>query len=219
MSRRDGRSPVIELTDRRALLAWHPADPETVAEAVRLKEAALLDFGMTNSAIASWIYAKCRYQIPTTAVATACVVASGDGTCLLAFNPEFFVGLGLAGVKFVLFHEARHLVQRHLHVDRELREDPVFDIAAEVTINHVALVRLERTELPRLDGTPVGVDPKKIHAEYERDLRAHDLEPVEYGAFVATDLTAYTELKRMAEPPVAAQAGECIHQHLDLQLD
>jgi hypothetical protein len=217
MSLPDRRTPVIELTDRRALLAWRPAPQETVAEAVRLKEAALLDLGMTNSAIASWIYAKCRYQVPTTAVATACVVASGDGTCLLAFNPEFFGAIGLAGVKFVLFHEARHLVQRHLHVEPELREDPVFDIAAEVTINHVALVRLERDGLPELDGEPVGVDPRAVHARYEQDLRAQGLEPVGYEAFVATDLTAYSELKRMTEPPVPTQP--CIHQLLELQLD
>ncbi len=156
---RGRRTPVVDLADRRALERYRPADPATVAEARRLKEAALLDFGLTESPVASWLYAKCPHQIPTTAVDTAAVVASGDGSCLLLFNPDFFVRLGLDGVKFVLFHEARHLVQRHLFADLELRDDPVFELAAEVSINHVALVRLGRTDLPLLDGRPTGIDP------------------------------------------------------------
>ena len=140
---------MVDLTDRRALERWPPADAAVVAEARRLKEAALLDFGLTESAVASWLYAKCRHQIPTTAIDTAAVVASGDGTCLLLYNPDFFVALGLDGVKFVLFHEARHLVHRHLFAEPELRADPVFTLAAEVSINHVALVRLGRTGAAR----------------------------------------------------------------------
>ncbi|WP_427918487.1 DUF2201 family putative metallopeptidase [Streptomyces sp. cg40] len=199
---RGRRTPVIDLSDRRALERYRPADPAVVAEARRLKEAALLDFGLTESAVASWLYAKCHHQIPTTAVDTAAVVASGDGSCLLLFNPDFFVRLGLDGVKFVLFHEARHLVQRHLFADPELREDPVFELAAEVSINHVALVRLGRPGLPLLDGRPTGIDPRRIHALYQEDLTAHGLEPVPYEEFVATDMKVYGELKRMAHPPV-----------------
>ena len=213
----DKRPPVIDLADRRAVAAWRPADPEVVAEAVRLKEAALLDFGLTESAVASWLYTKCHHQIPTTAVGTAAVVASGDGTCLLLFNPEFFVGLGLDGVKFVLFHEARHLVQRHLFVEPELRSDPVFELASEVTINHVALVRLKRASLPELHGSPVGVDPAAVYRRYAADLTEHGLDPVPYEEFIETDLTVFSELKRMKRPPVAEHV--CIHQHTDLQLD
>lgn len=213
----DKRPPVIDLADRRAVAAWLPAAPEVVAEAVRLKEAALLDFGLTESAVASWIYAKCHHQIPTTAVATAAVVASGDGSCLLLFNPEFFVALGLDGVKFVLFHEARHLVQRHLFVEPDLRSDSVFELAAEVTINHVAMIRLKRAGLPELHGSPVGVDPTAVHDRYTRDLAERGLDPLPYAAFVETDLTAYRELKRMKRPPVADHV--CIHQRTDLQMD
>jgi hypothetical protein len=194
------RPPVIDLADRRAVAAWRPAAPETVAEAERLKDAALLDFGLAESAVASWIFSKCPYQIPTTAVPTAAVAASGDGSCLLLFNPDFFVRLGLDGVKFVLFHEARHLVHRHLFVDPHLRDDPVFDLAAEVTINHVAMVRLGRGELPRLDGVPTGVDPREVYAAYAADLAGQGLDPLDHPAFVATDMTAYTELKRMKRP-------------------
>ncbi|MFE7932823.1 hypothetical protein ACFU6S_29700 [Streptomyces sp. NPDC057456] len=53
------------------------------------------------------------------------------------------------------FHEARHLVYRHLLAEPELREDPVFELAAEVSIDHVALVRTGREELPLLE-PPVG---------------------------------------------------------------
>lgn len=199
---RGRRPPVVDLGDRRALEAYRPADAGVVTEARRLKEAALLDFGLTQSAVASWLYAKCHHQIPTTAIDTAAVVASGDGTCLLLFNPDFFVGLGLDGVKFVLFHEARHLVHRHLFADPELHEDPVFELAAEVSINHVALIRLDRRELPLLDGRPTGIDPREVYDRYRADLMAHGLEPVSYETFTETDLRVYGELKRMHRPPV-----------------
>ncbi|MFK0108267.1 hypothetical protein [Streptomyces sp. NPDC091217] len=193
---------VADLSDRKALQAYRPADPAVVAEARRLKEAALLDFGLTESAVASWLYSKCPHQIPTTAVDTAAVVASGDGTCLLLYNPDFFVALGLDGVKFVLFHEARHLVHRHLLADAELREDPVFTLAAEVAINHVALVRLRREAPPLLDGRPTGVDPRRVYDAYRQDLAAHGLEPLAFEVFIETDMRIYGELKRMCDPPV-----------------
>lgn len=207
---RGRRPPVVDLADRRALEAYRPADPAVVEQARRLKEAALLDFGLTQSAVASWLYAKCHHQIPTTAIDTAAVVASGDGTCLLLFNPGFFVGLGLDGVKFVLFHEARHLVHRHLFADPELHDDPVFELAAEVSINHVALVRLDRRELPLLDGRPTGIDPRTVYEHYRADLTAHGLEPVSYETFTETDLRVYGELKRMHRPPVP-ERRLCVH--------
>ncbi|MGW5472042.1 DUF2201 family putative metallopeptidase [Streptomyces chartreusis] len=207
---RGRRVPVADLNDRRALEHHRPADPATVEEARRLKEAALLDFGLTESAVASWLYAKCHHQIPTTAVDTAAVVASGDGTCLLLYNPGFFVRLGLDGVKFVLFHEARHLVHRHLFTDPELREDPVFELACEVSINHVALIRLGREQLPLLEGRPTGVDPREVYAAYVADLTAHGLEPVAYETFTETDMRVYGELKRMHRPPVPARRL-CVH--------
>lgn len=208
----DGRGRarhVVDLADRRALERWQPADAAVVEEARRLKEAALLDFGLTESAVASWLYAKCAHQIPTTAIDTAAVVASGDGSCLLLYNPGFFAELGLDGVKFVLFHEARHLIHRHLFTEPELRDDPVFTLAAEVSINHVAMVRLGRDALPLRDGAPTGIHPGEVHTEYTTDLRAHGLEPVDYAAFVATDMSVYSELKRMKHPPVPRPV--CVH--------
>jgi hypothetical protein len=207
--RRANRLPV-DAHDRRALAGYRPADPAVIAEAVRLKEAALVDFGMESSAIAAWIYSKCVYQIPTTAVATAAVMASGDGSCLLMFNPGFFAAIGLEDVKFVLFHEARHVIQRHLFAEDELRADPVFELATESTINHVALTRLHRTALPTLDGAPVGIDPREVHRAYVADLEGQKLSPVPYQAFVDTDMACYAELKRMADPPVARN-WVCVH--------
>ncbi|MBE8516290.1 hypothetical protein ILP97_01960 [Amycolatopsis sp. H6(2020)] len=207
---------MIDLTDRRALARWQPALPPVIAEAERLKEAALLDFGLTESMVGSWLFAKCRHQIATTAVDTAAVVASGDGTCLLLFNPVFFAGIGLDGVKFVLFHEARHLVHRHLFAEPELQDDPVFTLAAEVVINHVAIVRLGRG-LPVLDGQPVGVDPADVHRRYVEDLTAQELKPLVYQDFVETDRTVYTELKRMKHPPVPPPV--CVHVTHRLPMD
>lgn len=209
---------MVDLADRRALERYRPADAEVMEQARRLKEAALLDFGLTESAVASWLYAKCHHQLATTAVDTAAVVASGDGSCLLLYNPDFFVRLGLDGVKFVLFHEARHLVQRHLFAEPELRADPVFEVATEVSINHVALVRLGRDEMPLLDDRPTGIDPRKVHEAYREDLLGQGLEPVTYGEFTETDLTVYGELKRMRQPPVPAEPS-CAHLLTDVPAD
>lgn len=204
------------LSDLRRLMAEEPADPDAVDEARRRKETALLDFGIGASTVASWLYSKCHHHIPTTAVPTAAVIATGDGTCALLYNPHFFLELDLEGIKFVLFHEARHLMHRHLYVDEVLRGDPRFTLAAEVAINHVALRRLRRTTLPTVPGEnggppePVGIDPHTVYKQYKEDLRAQGLDPVSYEDFIYTDLTVYGELRRMKslEPP---KTFYCVH--------
>ncbi|SPL88483.1 unnamed protein product [[Actinomadura] parvosata subsp. kistnae] len=208
---------VIDLTDRRALAAHEPAEPGVVERARRLKDAALLDFGIKDSVVASWLYAKCHHQIPTTAVETAAVVASGDGTCLLLYNPVFFDALGPHGVKFVLYHEARHLMQRHLYTDAALRADPVFILATEVSINHVVLTRLGRHELPRTAEGRAGVDPREVHRAYAADLRGQGLAPLPYDAFVRTDLSVYGELKRMRRPLLPPAV--CVHMGQGVPVD
>ncbi|HEY1180166.1 MAG TPA: hypothetical protein VGF17_28760 [Phytomonospora sp.] len=215
------RKPV-DLADRRALAEHEPADPEVIERARALKESALLDLGISDSVMASWLYAKCHHQIATTAIETAAVVATGGGACMLLYNPDFFCRLDVAGVKFVLFHEARHLVHRHFYVERELREDPVFTIAAEVSINHVAMRRLGRSSPPseRLDdGTlrPTGIDPAEVHRDYQADLRRQGLQPLSFEDFVETDMTVYVELKRMKYPPVPSIM--CIHGSGGVPLD
>lgn len=206
--------PVVELGDRRALEAWRPDEDEVVEAARRLKERALLEMGMTHSAVASWLYSKCHHQIPTTAVDTAAVVASGDGACLLLYNPEFFVKIGVEGVRFVLFHEARHLVQRHLFADPDLRSDPVFTVACEVTVNHVAMVRLDG-RLPEAGGEPVGISPRDVYGVYVEDLRGQGLEPLRFEEWVETDMSVYRELGRMRKPPGVGDAV-CVHVLADV---
>ncbi|HEU5026974.1 MAG TPA: hypothetical protein VFV01_18800 [Spirillospora sp.] len=212
------------LADLRRLLAERHADPEAVEEARRRKESALLDFGVGESAVASWLYAKCHHHVPTIAVATAAVMATGDGGCALLYNPSFFLDLDPDGVKFVLFHEARHLMHRHLHVEEELRTDPVFSLAAEVAINHVALRRLDRTSLPTVpvrppDGgepgrglrEPVGIDPDQVYRAYRDDLERQGLAPLPYDEFIRTDLTVYGELRRMKSPLGEPLTAYCVH--------
>jgi Putative metallopeptidase domain len=213
----------VNLSDLKALLATVTADPAVVEQARRKKESALLDFGVGHSVVASWLYAKCHHHIPTTAIPTAAVMATGDGSCALLFNPYFFAELDLDGVKFVLFHEARHLMHRHLYVDEVLRSDPVFVLAAEVSINHVALARLHRVGMPvrvirdeegNDVGEPVGVDPGEVYRDYTRDLRRQGLKALEFDDFVETDLSVYRELKRMS----VAQSREivvCLHLQPD----
>jgi hypothetical protein len=212
------RRPLIDVTDRRALLACQVDSPEVTEAGRRLKEAALLDFGVGQSAVASWLYSKCPYQIPTAAVPTAAVVASGDGTCLLLYNPGFFVEIGVRGVRFVLFHEARHLIHRHLYADPALLSDPVFGLAAEVSINHVTVERLHQPLPARRvpDGQggtryeKTGIDPREIHSRYRDDLTEQGQASLDYDDFVHTDLTVYAELKRMRNPPVPPP-GTCLH--------
>ena len=72
-----GRPAVVDLADRRALERYRPADAAVVEEARRLKEAALLDFGLTESAVASWLFAKCHHQLATTAIDTAARPVTG----------------------------------------------------------------------------------------------------------------------------------------------
>ncbi|GAA4314397.1 hypothetical protein BJY14_003483 [Actinomadura luteofluorescens] len=190
-----------------------------VEQARRRKESVLLGFGAGQSVVASWLYAKCHHHIPTTAIPTAAVTATGDGSCALLYNPYFFLELDYDGVGFVLFHEARHLMHRHLHVDEELRSDPVFTMAAEVSINHVALRRLGRSGLPTVpartasgagEREPVGVDPDLVYEAYRDDLRRQGLAPLPYDEFSHTDLTVYGELRRMKalSEPVTAY---CVH--------
>lgn len=202
--------------------AGEQADPEVVAEARRRKEAALLDFGVGHSVVASWLYAKCHRHLATTALPTAAVTATGDGRCALLYNPYFFASLDFDGVKFVLFHEARHLMRRHLYVDEELRSDPVFTLAAEVAINHVALRRLGRSALPEAvpagggEPEPVGVDPDAVDGSYREDLRRQGLAPLPYDDFVRTDLTVYGELRRMRSRETPRSAF-CVHLAEDAQ--
>lgn len=203
------------LPDVATSLTADAAEPSVVERARDQKESALLEFGVGQSAVASWLYAKCHHHIPTTAVPTAAVMATGDGSCALLFNPHFFAELDLDGVKFVLFHEARHLMHRHLYVDELLRSDPVFTLAAEVSINHVTMTRLHRTRLPVRNAPgrkpeEVGVNPAEVYRDYAADLKRQGLAALEFGEFIETDMSVYRELKRMSELQ-PAKTATCLH--------
>jgi hypothetical protein len=64
-------------------------------------------------------------------------------------------------------------------------------------------------ELPVLAGKPVGVDPADVHARYVDDLTTPGQEPLAYNDVIETDLTVYTQLKRMKHPPVPSPS--CVH--------
>lgn len=224
-AKRPGTGP--SLRDRQALLDHEPAPFEIVEEARAIKERALLTFGLGESVVASWLFSKCHYQIPTTAIPTMAVTASGDGTMMLLYNPYFTVQLGEQGALFVLFHESRHIVMRHLFAEPHLNGDEDWNTATELCINHVVMTRLKRQSMPEIEVTdPItgkvdkqktGIDPREVYKQYKANLKEQGLEPVEYASFVATDFGCYTELKRMSKPPKPnkAMGMACIHQDGD----
>lgn len=215
---------VFDFSDRRALLETDKAPQELIDEAISIKEQALLALSMENSPLTGYLDTRIHYHIPTTQISTMAVVASGDGMMMLLFNPEFTCKLGKSGAKFVLYHEIGHVIMRHFNYSVELRTDPVFTHANEITINHWVLTRLDRKSMPSIDtgevdtkGNPVmestGVDPHKSYQQYSRDLKGQGLDPVTYDRFVSSDIACYAELKRMAKPPnERRQTVVCVHQ-------
>jgi len=227
----------IGLRDIRLLREHNTADAQTTHEAITIKENALLMLSMQSSPLTNYLDTRINYHIPTTAIPTMAVSAGGDGTMMLLFNPEFTVKLGQEGAIFVLYHEMAHLLFRHFSYVPELRNDPVFTQANEIVINHFVAKRLSHHEdengvvhtrdvaLPRIatgevdaKGRPVteetGVNPKTSYQKYSRDLKGQGLEPVDYERFVSSDITCYSELKRMKNPPGSGKTKivACIHQ-------
>ena len=211
-----------------ALLGDNPAPEDIVEQAREIKESVLMAFGLEDNITASVLYTKCHHQIPTTGVRTMAVMLLADGTAALLYNPYFTVSLGEVGTGFVLSHEARHLIYRHLYNDPQLRADPVFTTACELGINHDVQVRLNRTTMPTVtrlgpDGHPLldengnvlveptGIDPRVEYAKYVKDLKGQKLTPVSYADFVRTDFGCYTELRRMKSPPQPDGQGVCVH--------
>lgn len=211
-----------------ALLGENTAPEDVTQQATKIKDTVLMQFGIKTSVAASVLLGKCYYQVPTTAVDTMAVMLLADGTAALLYNPYFTVDLGIEGARFVLFHESRHLIYRHLYAEPELATDDLFRHACEIGINHDTKVRLDRLELPKIpvkdeDGNPVvdakgtpklvptGIDPQAEYAKYAKDLKGQGLTPVSYEKFVETDMTCYTELKRMAKPPTPPSLQICLH--------
>lgn len=218
--------------NRKELLATlhdRPAPPDIVKEAQELKESTLATISTRGSVLASLLYSKCYHHIPTTAIDTMAVTLLADRTSAFLYNPYFTKALGLQGALFVMMHEARHLLYRHLFNEETLRVDPVFTTATEVGINHDVMVTLNTTDLPKVakldkDGnvvldakgnpelTPTGIDPRGVYDKYVKDLTDQGVTPVSYEDFVRTDMSCYTELKRMKNPPKPGQSLQiCLH--------
>jgi predicted metal-dependent peptidase len=222
-------APKGDLRDRKALLEHDPAPPEVVEAAKALKNKTLMHFSLGHSVIASWLYTKCHHHIPTTAIPTAAVVLLADGSAMLLYNPHFFVSLGEEGVRFVLFHEARHLIMAHLFTDPALRADKRMTLAQEACINYVTGKRLgmdmPTAEVEVIDAKgnvtkerrPTGIDPRELYKEYKANLEKAGLVPVGFEKFIETDMGCYSELCRMSQDPDenAKGHGQCIHQDGD----
>lgn len=229
MSARKLQPVGTDLRSRKALLEADTSDPDVVAQAVEIVDRALSGLGLGKSTMSSILYTRCHYHIPTSAVPTMAVVLATDGTAMLAYNPEFTVDLGVDGATFVLAHEARHVIMRHLFNDGSLRSDKVFTTAIEACINHVVSDRLSMP-MPKATVTTVsektgrvaqkreksGIDPKELYKKYKEDLEAQGAHTATFADFIKTDLACYHELSRMKNEPQSGfgsgGVGECVHQ-------
>lgn len=198
-----------------------PAPDHIVEQARKIKELALLSFGGDHSVVASAIYTKCYHHVPTRTIPTLAVTTLADHSAVFLYNPDFVIRLGEEGMKFGLFHEARHLIYRHLFTfgSAQNKKNPhLWMLAQEIGINHETMERLQ-TGMPMLyeideNGERItdehgivkrtkfeGVDPQKHYSAYRDDLIEQGIEPVSFEEFVATDTDTFRELERMANPP------------------
>lgn len=128
----------------------------------------------------------------------------------------------------VLYHEMLHVI--YAHVKGGMPRDETATLAHELVINHMVKANFggtlpsqvmydldDDTFEPRFndDGTLVveetGVDPSKVHADYVKDLKANGKTPLPYADFVATDIVAESELRRMSRPPKSQGNNSCVH--------
>lgn len=135
---------------------------------------------------------------------TMAVGIGGDSLVRLYANPKFTTGDtdvrdNVARARFVLAHEAYHILYAHLYQDPELRSDRLMTLAHECVINDRVMRHLV-TEMPTLEGKPTGVDPKKLYAQYRKAKRAKGEEPVDYKQFVSSDLACRSYLSEIPKP-------------------
>jgi hypothetical protein len=145
----------------------HPPDPLERQIAYERVEAVKNDMMPSSGApllsILSYVYK----TIYATCFDTMCVSLSADGLPCLGVGPLFTASLDdLNSVMFVLFHEAMHLMRRHLvKDDRAKRRDSRYQMAQEAWINYVMPPRGLKSVFP---SRPVSIQrnytmtPKKI---------------------------------------------------------
>ena len=191
------------------------ADTKTATDYV---EACLYTLTRSSSFIAGLLINGVR-RFPSQVIDTMAVHLPADGFAVMTYDPEFV--LKLAGeqnttthqAKFVLYHEALHLVHRHLYA-REFAGDQTWIMATEATINRRAMQVL-KMGLPVIDGKTTGVDPDKIYQQYRKDLREQGKTALSADELFASDLTCFYELKRMSKPPKPPRGTMLICQHGD----
>jgi hypothetical protein len=156
-------------------------------------------------------------QLPTMAV-----FLGGDHLVRLQANPKFVLSGGefrdnVALARFVLAHEAYHILYAHLYQDQSLQGDELHRLACECVINDRVMRHLG-TEMPSSEGKPSGVDPKKFYAQYRKAKRAKEEEPVDYRQFVSTDMACRSYLAEIPRPS-QPRADFCQHEHGEGQGD
>lgn len=203
------------------LLSHEPmATPEELDQSKTIMSQALEEFGYVDPV--GFLILGVFHRIPTTAVDTMAVCLDGSGIPMLMYNPGFVCQLGPTQTPFVLSHEAGHLLYRHLHVDPALRSNANWTMASETVLNHMVQKWTNFNDRMPMITNPktgkqeeTGVNPRKVHDQYRKDLQEQGLTPVDYETFVSTDLTCLSELSRMSKPIRQPKNQSCTHHDDD----
>jgi len=140
-----------------------PADPAKVAEAKdRVNTAIDRRLAVSHARLATVVASVTRH-VYAQCFPTMQVQLAADRIPVLGIGPDFVCSIDNPDdVKFVVAHEAMHLIVRHLFVsDMQKRTDPMYTVCIEAWINYY-LQCILHCDLPTIDGEPTGVDPKKF---------------------------------------------------------
>lgn len=210
----------VDFHDRAKLLEANDADEALTFEVSELVNQALLRVSLLFSSMYLATTQKLYWFIPTAAIDTLAVAATGDGACMMMYNVKFVKSLSnVDDVLFTVLHELTHLFVKDLCYAPDLMKDQTFILAQEICNNHFCLTRLGRKNLPtqdKVDPTTgkvtresVGIDPHKLYREYAKAVE----DAVSYETFVSTPMRCYSEMKRMPNPPGEGKKYQvCVHQ-------
>ena len=190
--------------------AIHEDDPEVVRQGIEeaggiekyLEEraydaldGALMFMELSAGAIAATILAVGIKEV-TTEIPTFAVTIRGDGIERLWMNPAFSAQLSHRERRFVLAHEAYHLLLRHLYRNKELAADRYWTIATECVINHLVKKHISASEVPA-----GGVDPEQVYDGYKKAAKKMGMDAVDFETFIKSDASVYA-LLRQTQPPL-----------------
>jgi hypothetical protein len=194
-------------------------DEQEMAAAESYAESCDYELSLSSMYLAG-LLANTAYKATTEVVDTWAVSLAADGFTVLMRNPRFSLALRdepgtvLNQGKFISAHEACHLLWAHLFGDDLPNGDEIATIAQEASINWYVMHRL-KMDLPLVDGKPSGIDPRKVHEQYKRDLKGQGKSYQDIQTFYKTDLNVFHELNRMAKPPRPPRGTVQICQHGD----